>query len=301
MISLHTAGLLTRSTETADIGGFKRTWEVHRLTRAGEDWLAKDEAARAPVMLPMPQVMIDAQREKKRRAAETVAELVSAGVQMDQVPAEEVEDGGGEVMTVLTMWVRTLQRLRSPETSSQGVFLTQPCSSAPVFAPAGRRDGLAPLQSMFRPCSAVPLSESPLCISPLPRALLPVPPCFVGLVFFHTGTRVRAHERECALMASSHLRSCFHLPWRGGAGSIERADHLEAVLQEVRQWRDGKAKALRIAPAAVLPDYLAMKIIHARATDKDALVAVSDCVILSPSLSLSLSLSLWQCATIRLP
>jgi len=69
----------------------------------------------------------------------------------------------------------------------------------------------------------------------------------------------------------------------------------------VRQWRDGKAKALRIAPAAVLPDYLAMKIIHARATDKDALVAVSDCVILSPSLSLSLSLSLWQCATIRLP
>ena len=67
--------------------------------------------------------MIDAEREKKRQAAETMAELEAAGVQMDQVPAEEVEEGGGEVMTVLTMWVRTLQRLRNPETSSQGMYV----------------------------------------------------------------------------------------------------------------------------------------------------------------------------------
>jgi hypothetical protein len=67
--------------------------------------------------------MIDAERERKRQAAETMAELEAAGVQIDQVPAEEVEEGGGEVMTVLTMWVRTLQRLRNPETSSQGMYV----------------------------------------------------------------------------------------------------------------------------------------------------------------------------------
>ena len=218
MISLHTAGLLTRSTETADIGGFKRTWEVHRLTRAGEDWLAKDEAARAPVMLPMPQVMIDAQREKKRRAAETVAELVSAGVQMDQVPAEEVEDGGGEVMTVLTMWVRTLQRLRSPETSSQGVFLTQPCSSASV--PDLRLDTRVRARSLYlrlqggemdlrrcSPCSVhVPpsLSLNLLCVSHHYRVLFFLSP----LALSGSSSFTPAHV--CERMSAS-ARSWFHL------------------------------------------------------------------------------------------
>ena len=121
--------------------------------------------------------MMDAEKAAKKRAEEAIAiaELKNAGVNMDQVPAEEVEEGGGEVMTVLSMWVRTLQRLRTSESSSQA--------------------------------------------------------------------------------------------------SLERAAHLETVLKEVQRWRDEKAKQLRISPAAVLPDFLAMKIIHARATDTEALTA----------------------------
>ena len=66
LVSLNTAGFLSRSTQSADIGGFKRSWEVHIVTRKGQDWLSKDEAAREPIMLPMPQVMIDAAHERKR-------------------------------------------------------------------------------------------------------------------------------------------------------------------------------------------------------------------------------------------
>lgn len=69
--------------------------------------------------------MIDKERETKRRMKETVDELVSAGIAMDQVPEQEVEDGGGEVIGMLTMWVRMLQRLRSSETSSQGSGLSE--------------------------------------------------------------------------------------------------------------------------------------------------------------------------------
>jgi hypothetical protein len=45
----------------------------------------------------------------------------------------------------------------------------------------------------------------------------------------------------------------------------------------------------------VLPDYLAMKIIHARATDKDALVAVS-----VPHRALSFSASCRMCVCMSL-
>jgi hypothetical protein len=36
------------------------------MTPKGQDWLSKDEAAREPIMLPMPQVMIDAAHERKQ-------------------------------------------------------------------------------------------------------------------------------------------------------------------------------------------------------------------------------------------
>jgi RecQ family ATP-dependent DNA helicase len=175
LVSLKSAGYLSRKSVSALVSGRSLTWEVHELTGKGQAWLAQAESQRDAIMLPMPQVMIDAAKAAKRRAEEAIAELKSAGVSMDQVPAEELEEGAGEVMTVLSMWVRTLQRLRSPESSSQS--------------------------------------------------------------------------------------------------SLERADHLEAVLKDVQRWRDDKARQLKISPAAVLPDFLAMKIIHARATDTEALTA----------------------------
>lgn len=172
LLSLHSAGYLSRQTVKSQPGAeFSSTWEVHVLTQKGKDWLARDISRRDSIMLPMPQVMIDARKAAEQRKEENIAALVSAGVNMDQVPAEELQEGAGDVMTVLTMWVAQIQRFRSSESSTQ------------------------------------------------------------------------------------------------------RADLLEATLKEVQNWRDAKARELKIAPAAVLPDFLAMKIIHARATDVEALVA----------------------------
>jgi len=171
-VSLQTFGFLGRKVVKANVGGMDRAWEVHELTLKGKDWLAQNESQRDPILMPMPQVMIDAQNAAKKRAEEAISELTSFGVNMDEVPEQELEDGGGEVMTIYTMWCRTLKRLRSPE-----------------------------------------------------------------------------------------------------QGSIEKADHLERVLKEVQAWRNDKAMELKIAPVAVLPDYLAMKLIHTRATDKEAMFA----------------------------
>ena len=174
LVSLHSEGYLSRQMVKSQSGGaYSHTWEVHELTQKGKDWLARDVSRRDSIMLPMPQVMIDARKAAEQRKEQNIAALVSAGVNMDQVPAEELQEGAGDVMTVLTMWVAQIQRLRSSESSTQR----------------------------------------------------------------------------------------------------ERADLLEAALKEVQNWRDAKARELKIAPAAVLPDFLAMKIIHARATDVEALVA----------------------------
>ena len=175
LVLLHSEGFLQRKTVTASFGGMSRTWEVHEMTAKAQIWLDTSQTQREPIMMPVPQIMIDEEKAVKKRVEENIAELVNAGVSLDQVPAEEIEDGSGDVMTVLMMWVRTIQRLRTGETSSQA--------------------------------------------------------------------------------------------------SKQRADELEATLQEVQHWRDNKAKELKMAPVAVLPDYLAMKIIHARATDKDAIIA----------------------------
>ena len=119
VVSLNSAGLLSRKSASANVAGMQRTWEVHELTEKGKKWLGVPEPSRDPIVLPMPQSMINAERAAKEQMEKTMAELVRAGVCVDQVPAEEIEEGAGEVMTVLTMWVRTLQRLRSSESSSQ--------------------------------------------------------------------------------------------------------------------------------------------------------------------------------------
>lgn len=56
LVSLVTAGFLTRNTMSAVVQGMKRSWEVFEMTQQGTDWLAKEETERDAIMLPMPQV-----------------------------------------------------------------------------------------------------------------------------------------------------------------------------------------------------------------------------------------------------
>mmetsp|Transcript_88469 Transcript_88469/g.245707 ORF Transcript_88469/g.245707 Transcript_88469/m.245707 type:complete len:912 (-) Transcript_88469:101-2836(-) len=104
--------LVRRETVQSEVAGYKRAYDLFFITDKGQTLL---NGTAATVMLPPPQSVIAAEQREKERAEASRQELKKAGVNLEQIPAQELEDGDGPVLQAHKSWHRTIAHLRAKE------------------------------------------------------------------------------------------------------------------------------------------------------------------------------------------
>jgi ATP-dependent DNA helicase RecQ/Werner syndrome ATP-dependent helicase len=100
---LTQTGYLQESTKCATVGGgnYNRSWTVYHLGLAGKKVL-NDETHE--VLLPVPDQLRSLEEQEKARRDRVLELLEEKGVKLDQLPAEELEKGDGEVIRSYSKW-----------------------------------------------------------------------------------------------------------------------------------------------------------------------------------------------------
>jgi len=89
--------------------GFSSTWTTYDITPQGIKALNN---INKPIMLPVPPAIREAERLEEEKRQELLSSLSNAGVDLAQVPKEELENGDGEVLAALKQWHSYLERLQ---------------------------------------------------------------------------------------------------------------------------------------------------------------------------------------------
>ena len=100
---LTQSGYIQESTKSATVGegNYNRSWTVYHLGPAGKKAI-DDETLE--VHLPVPDQLRAFEEKEKARRDRVLELLVEKGVKLDQLPAEELEKGDGEVIRSYSKW-----------------------------------------------------------------------------------------------------------------------------------------------------------------------------------------------------
>eukprot|EP00928_Gymnodinium_smaydae_P030738 TRINITY_DN22775_c0_g1_i1.p1 TRINITY_DN22775_c0_g1~~TRINITY_DN22775_c0_g1_i1.p1 ORF type:complete len:942 (+),score=219.95 TRINITY_DN22775_c0_g1_i1:70-2826(+) len=114
---------IQRETRRSTVGGgFERAYDVFLLGPLGQDLSARfaegREVAAGTVKLPAPQALLEQERLRAQKAKALREEVAQAGVDVSQLPAEELEAGDGPTLRMATAWTRMLKHYRSKESTT---------------------------------------------------------------------------------------------------------------------------------------------------------------------------------------
>jgi len=89
---------LTQSTKKSSYK-YSKTYSVYDITAKGRKVLIE-----GPIMLPVPASIREQERLDEEKRQKTLAELKDKGVDLEQIPQEELEAGDGEAIAALKRW-----------------------------------------------------------------------------------------------------------------------------------------------------------------------------------------------------
>jgi len=111
-----------RSTTSSDVGGYVRSYDLYSLSARGAElasaFRAGGRGAAPPVLLPVPEAVLEQERLQAARAAAVRKELTDAGIDLSRVPEEELDAGDGPMLRSAKNWTRTIKHYRSTETTA---------------------------------------------------------------------------------------------------------------------------------------------------------------------------------------
>lgn len=97
--SLVSGGYISQSTMKNSSHQYARPYSVYNLTARG-----KRLVATGPIVLPVPISVRELERIEEEKKQKTLAELKDKGVDLQQIPEEELEAGEGEAIAALKRW-----------------------------------------------------------------------------------------------------------------------------------------------------------------------------------------------------
>ena len=77
----------------------QRPYSVYEITTNGKSVLSD-----GPIMLPVPESIREEERLEEEKRQKTLAELKNKGVDLEQIPQEELDAGDGEAISALKRW-----------------------------------------------------------------------------------------------------------------------------------------------------------------------------------------------------
>ena len=109
---LAISGLLKRNTKSGSVGGRSRSWEVYQLSTKGSALLTK--SPKLGTIMLTPPVSILADEKAHRLLVNTKLDRYKKlGINLANVPLEEIKNGKGPVLENLYIWYSKLTKLRS--------------------------------------------------------------------------------------------------------------------------------------------------------------------------------------------
>jgi len=97
--SLVAARYLEQGTKKSSIHQYSRPYSVYNITQKGKSVISD-----GPIMLPVPASVRELERLEEEKKQQTLAELKRQGVDLQQIPQEELENGEGEAISALKCW-----------------------------------------------------------------------------------------------------------------------------------------------------------------------------------------------------
>ena len=88
----------------------QKTWTTYKLTQNGRKALADESVS---IMLPVTQTIRDMEAKEEVERQKVLASLADAGVDVKNIPKEEVEAGDGEIIRAFSRWTTYLESLRT--------------------------------------------------------------------------------------------------------------------------------------------------------------------------------------------
>lgn len=105
---LVSAGLVARTVARLAVKGMDRTYNTFSPSPEGITALNTSR----PIMLPVPQVLLSAEEDKKKAIASQLKSLQEEGIDLAVIPQAELQAGAGEAMAMHLQWARYLNRKR---------------------------------------------------------------------------------------------------------------------------------------------------------------------------------------------
>lgn len=84
---------------TLSVEMLQRPYSVYEITTNGKSVLSD-----GPIMLPVPESIREEERLEEEKRQKTLAELKNKGVDLEQIPQEELDAGDGEAISALKRW-----------------------------------------------------------------------------------------------------------------------------------------------------------------------------------------------------
>lgn len=113
-------GFITVVPRSIQAGQYTRVYESFELSSMGRAVLVNPNAR---VMLPASEAVLREEAEQKKALAKREQELVDAGIDLAQIPSNELLEGTGPVLNAYQHWIRTLKHYRECHQPARAVRL----------------------------------------------------------------------------------------------------------------------------------------------------------------------------------
>ena len=102
-------GYLREESKSSNVSGYHKSWTVFHLTNLGQNALRNRTA---PISLPVPDIVRQAEKQEEERRQRVLAELESRGLSKEKIPDQELQEGDGDVIRAYSKWYSHLESAR---------------------------------------------------------------------------------------------------------------------------------------------------------------------------------------------
>eukprot|EP00547_Thalassionema_nitzschioides_P012746 CAMPEP_0194262828 /NCGR_PEP_ID=MMETSP0158-20130606/46739_1 /TAXON_ID=33649 /ORGANISM="Thalassionema nitzschioides, Strain L26-B" /LENGTH=1147 /DNA_ID=CAMNT_0039002989 /DNA_START=125 /DNA_END=3566 /DNA_ORIENTATION=- len=107
--ALVSRGYVEVQTQSAAVNGRAINWSGYQLSATGRKALTEEER---PIVLPVPASIREYEQEQQAKIQKSLQDLQHVGVNIDQIPKQELEEGDGVVLKALKTWYNYLDLLQ---------------------------------------------------------------------------------------------------------------------------------------------------------------------------------------------
>jgi superfamily II DNA helicase RecQ len=102
-------GYVSELTRKTRANGYERAWTTYQLSKLGQEALHQS----LPILLPVSESVRQIEKQEEQKRQEFLLELQSNGIDLERIPAHEIEQGEGEVINAYMKWKKFVSSLQN--------------------------------------------------------------------------------------------------------------------------------------------------------------------------------------------